>query len=182
VLALLADLVPAEQQRPLMERVLADTALTRASFYFRYYVDEAMQQAGLAERYLERLDPWREMLALGLTTTPEHPEPTRSDSHAWSAHPNYHLLATVLGVRPAEPAFRSVRIAPALGPLRRVRGRVVHPEGDIEVEFARTRRDGLQGVVTLPAGVSGVLEWGGHSVALRGGSQRIELPRVVVAR
>ena len=37
------------------------------------------------------------MLDLGLTTVPEKPEPTRSDSHAWSAHPNYGLLATVLG-------------------------------------------------------------------------------------
>ena len=63
-------------------------------------------------RYVERLEPWRGMLAMGLTTVPETPEPTRSDSHAWSAHPNYGLLATVLGVRPAEPGFRSVRIAP----------------------------------------------------------------------
>jgi alpha-L-rhamnosidase len=160
-----------------MERVLADTTLTQASFYFRFYVDEAMRQAGLAERYLERLGPWREMLALGLTTTPEHPEPTRSDSHAWSAHPNYHLLATVLGVRPAEPAFRSVRIAPALGPLRRIQGRVVHPAGDIEVELTRGGRDRLQGAVTLPAGVGGTLEWGGRSFPLHEGRQQIVLER-----
>jgi alpha-L-rhamnosidase len=178
VLALLAGLVPAEQQRALMERVLADTALAQASFYFRFYVDEAMHRAGLAERYLERLEPWRAMLALGLTTTPEHPEPTRSDSHAWSAHPNYGLLATVLGVRPAEPGFRSVRIAPALGPLQRAGGRVVHPAGDIEVEFARVGRDRLRGTVTLPPAVGGVLEWGGRTLALRTGRQQVDLGRV----
>jgi hypothetical protein len=55
---------------------------------------------------------WRGMLDLGLTTVAETPEPTRSDSHAWSAHPNYGLLATVLGVRPAKPGFKRVRIAP----------------------------------------------------------------------
>jgi alpha-L-rhamnosidase len=176
VLALLAGVVPAEQQRPLMERVLADTTITGASFYFRFYVDEAMHQAGLAERYLERLAPWREMLALGLTTTPEHPEPTRSDSHAWSAHPNYHLLATVLGVRPAEPAFRSVRIAPALGPLRRAEGRVAHPAGDIELALVAAGHR-IRGTVTLPPGVSGTFEWAGRSQPLREGRQQVVLER-----
>ena len=78
------------------------------------------------------------MLAMGLTTTPESPEPTRSDSHAWSAHPNYGLLATVLGVRPAEPGFRSVRIAPHPGPLGRAAGRVPHPLGENQVRLERT--------------------------------------------
>ena len=90
------------------------------------------------------------MLALGLTTTAESPEPTRSDSHAWSAHPNYGLLATVLGVRPDAPGFRSVRIAPHLGPLQRAEGRMPHPLGDIEVRLVRSGARGLQGEVTLP--------------------------------
>jgi alpha-L-rhamnosidase len=177
VLAVLAGLVPVEEQRPLMERVLTDPTMTGASFYFRFYVDEAMREAGLAERYLERLEPWREMLALGLTTTPEHPEPTRSDSHAWSAHPNYGLLATVLGVRPAEPGFRGVRIAPDLGPLARASGRVAHPDGDIEVELHRSGTARIYGVVTLPNGVNGVFEWGGRNLLLREGRQEVELER-----
>jgi hypothetical protein len=36
-------------------------------------------------------------------------------------------LATVLGVRPAEPAFTTVRIEPHLGRLQRAEGRVPHP-------------------------------------------------------
>lgn len=51
------------------------------------------------------------MLSLGLTSAPENPEPTRSDSHAWAAHPNYGLLASVLGVRPGSAGFRTVRVA-----------------------------------------------------------------------
>ena len=82
-----------------MERVLADTTLTPASFYFSFYVLEALRKAGLGDRYIERLAPWQVMLKLGLTSAPENPEPTRSDTHAWAAHPNYGLLATVLGVR-----------------------------------------------------------------------------------
>ena len=103
MLAILTDALPAAEQRALMERVLADSTLIPASYYFDYYVFEALRKVGLGDRYIEQLAPWRGMLALGLTSAPEKPEPTRSDTHAWSAHPNYGLLATVLGVRPASP-------------------------------------------------------------------------------
>jgi alpha-L-rhamnosidase len=114
------------------------------------------------------------MLELGLTTVPETPEPTRSDSHAWSAHPNYGLLATVLGVRPGEPGFRSVRIEPHLGPLQRAEGRVPHPLGEIDVRLARSEGGGLRVEVTLPPGLEGVFVWSGRERALRSGHQTIE--------
>jgi hypothetical protein len=156
-----------------MQRVLADSSLAQATYYFRFYLFEALREAGLADGYLRQLEPWREMLAMGLTTTPEEPEPTRSDSHAWSAHPNHGLLATVLGVRPAAPGFRRVRIAPALGQLQRASGRVPHPRGDIDVAVTRTGADGVRAEVTLPAGVDGVFEWRGRRVPLRAGRQTV---------
>jgi CheY-like chemotaxis protein len=112
VMAVLTDTVAPADQAAVMERVLSDRTLTHSTYYFSYYQLEALLKAGLGERYVDQLAPWREMLNLGLTTVPETPEPTRSDSHAWSAHPNYGLLATVLGVRPAVPGFKTVRIAP----------------------------------------------------------------------
>ncbi len=172
-LAVLAGAVPPTQRREVMERVLADSTLTRASYYFRFYLFEAMREAGLADRTIEQLAPWREMLRLGLTSTPETPEPTRSDSHAWAAHPSYELLATVLGVRPASPGFRTVRIAPALGPLGRAEGRVPHPAGDIDVRLTRRGKSGLQAVVVLPAGVAGELVWEGRTVTLHAGQQEV---------
>jgi hypothetical protein len=156
-----------------MERVLADTTLTQATYYFKFYVFEAMRQAGLADRLIEQLAPWRTMLALGLTSTPENPEPTRSDSHAWAAHPNYELLATVLGVRPGSAGFHTVRIAPALGPLQRAEGRVPHPAGDIEVALTRRPDGGLGAIVTLPAGLTGEFVWGARRVRLPSGRQEI---------
>ena len=106
VMAILVDAVPAAEQRALMERVLdGSPRSSQSTYYFSFYLLEALRKAGLADRYIEQLAPWRAMLAMGLTTTPESPEPTRSDSHAWSAHPNYGLLATVLGVRPATPGL-----------------------------------------------------------------------------
>ena len=173
VLAVLANAVSSAEQRGLMERVLADTTLTPASYYFSFYVLEALQKAGLGDRYIEQLAPWQAMLKLGLTSAPENPEPTRSDTHAWAAHPNYGLLATVLGVRPSSPGFRTVRIAPALGPLRRAEGRVAHPLGDIDVQLVRERQRGLRAEITLPRGLSGVLEWQGQSRPLREGRQII---------
>jgi alpha-L-rhamnosidase len=173
VLAVLVDAVSGAEQRGLMERVLADTTLTPASYYFSFYVLEALRKAGLGDRYIELLAPWQAMLKLGLTSAPENPEPTRSDTHAWSAHPNYGLLATVLGVRPSSPGFRTVRIAPALGPLRRAEGRVPHPFGDIDVQLVREGERGLRAEITLPRGLSGVLEWQGQRRPLGEGRQII---------
>ena len=173
VMAVLAGAVAPADQAALMERVLSDATLTQSTYYFSYYQLEALRKAGLGDRYVEQLAPWRGMLELGLTTVPETPEPTRSDSHAWSAHPNYGLLATVLGVRPAEPGFKSVRISPHLGPLRHAEGRVPHPRGEIVVRFDRTEAGGLRGEVTLPEGLNGVLEWRGKEMALRPGRQPV---------
>jgi alpha-L-rhamnosidase len=175
-LAILAGAVPSTQQRRLMERVLADSSLTRSTYYFSFYLFEAMRQAGLADRTIEQLAPWRAMLALGLTSTPENPEPTRSDSHAWAAHPNYELLATVLGVRPASAGFRTVRIAPALGPLSWAEGRVPHPAGDIDVRLTRVGVSGVRATVTLPPGMRGEFVWAGRRLPLHPGRQEIGEP------
>lgn len=172
-LAILAGAVPDRDRQAVMRRVLDDPSLVQASYYFRFYVDEAMEQAGLADLYLDRLSPWREMIRNGLTTTPENPEPTRSDSHAWSAHPNYHLLSTVLGIRPGSPGFRTVTIAPALGPLKRASGHIPHPAGTIDVELERVGADGIGGTVILPAGLSGIFVWKGEQHRLSPGSNQL---------
>ena len=173
VLAVLVDALPRGSQQRVMERVISDTTLTAASYYFSFYVLEALRKAGLAERYIERLAPWQTMLRLGLTSAPENPEPTRSDTHAWAAHPNYGLLATVLGVRPSSPGFRTVLITPALGSLRRAEGRVPHPAGYIEIRMMREGPRGVRAEIKLPPGLSGVLEWRGQRRQLSGGKRLI---------
>jgi hypothetical protein len=66
-----------------------------------------------------------------------------------------------------------VRIAPALGPLRRAEGRVPHPLGDIDVKLMREGERGLSAEVTLPRGLSGAFEWRGRRRPLREGHQII---------
>jgi hypothetical protein len=172
ILAVLEDAIPAADQPAVTKAVLADPSLTQATYYFRFYLFRAMKKVGLGDEYVAQLGPWRNMLALGLTTWAENPEPTRSDCHAWSAHPNFDLLATVAGIEPAAPGFREVAIQPHLGPLKQLKATLPHPAGDIVVSYQR-KGQGLVADVTLPEKLSGWFYWNGKKVALHGGQQRL---------
>ena len=136
------------------------------------------------------LQPWYDMIDMGLSTFAENPEPTRSDCHAWSSSPNYDFLATILGVEPDAPGFASVRIEPHPGHLNRISGVVPHPQGDIRVELRRTQpgnrnsggrnstvsgHGGLRGKVTLPGTLTGRFVWNGREIALSPGLNNINI-------
>jgi alpha-L-rhamnosidase len=174
ILAVLMDAIPAAEQQGAMKAVLTDPKLTQCSYYFRYYLFRAMKKAGLGDEYLNQLGPWREMLGLGLTTWAEKPEPTRSDCHAWSAHPNFDLLATVAGIESAAPGFGEVAIAPHLGQLKQVTASMPHPRGEIAVRYER-KGESLGADITLPDGLAGWFSWGGKKIKLHGGHQRLTL-------
>ena len=112
------------------------------------------------------------MIAAGLTTFAEEPEPTRSDCHAWSASPNYYLLATVCGIVPASPGFGSVLVEPHMGPLAQVSGGVPHPKGMIEVDFKK-KGDRITGRIVLPEGLEGTYRHGDRNLTLRSGRNEI---------
>jgi hypothetical protein len=172
ILAILEDAVPPADQAALMKNVLTDQSLTQATYYFRFYLFRAMKKAGSGDEYLDQLGPWRQMLALGLTTWAEKPEPTRSDCHAWSAHPNFDLLATVAGIEPAAAEFRQVEIRPHLGALHELKATLPHPQGEIQVAY-ECHGKSLTADVILPEKLSGWFYWGGKRVALHGGRQRL---------
>jgi len=175
------DVIPRAQQRHVLTKVLSTSdaglkaaptvpSMTAATYYFRFYLARVLDHVGMGDQYLQLLGPWKTMLSLGLTTWAESPEPTRSDSHAWSAHPNYDLLTIVAGIRPASPGFKSVTISPQVGYLKHVSAAMPVPQGKIEVEYTRTG-EGLQANITLPAGVSGVISWKGKKTRLQGHTQ-----------
>jgi len=172
ILAILEDAVPRADQAALMKAVLSDASLAQATYYFRFYLFRAMKKVGFGNQYLDHLGPWRQMLALGLTTWAEKPEPTRSDCHAWSAHPNFDLLATVAGIEPAAAEFRQVEIRPHLGGLHELKATLPHPQGEIRVAYER-RDKSFRADVVLPENVSGWFYWGGQRVALHGGHQHL---------
>ncbi len=167
-LAVLARVVEGTQARALVDRLLADKSLTQGTYYFRHYLHSAVNQVGEGDRYLGLLDEWDSMLARGLTTWAEKPEPTRSDAHAWSASPNFELFRTVLGIDSAAPGFSRVVIRPYLGALTRASGSIPHPKGEIAVALVRTGR-ALDAEVTLPPGVTGEFVWNGDRRPLPAG-------------
>lgn len=174
ILGILTDAIPPEQFEMVMHKTLEEKDITQATFYFQFYLFEALYKIGWGDRYTGLLQPWREMLDQGLTTFAEEPDPTRSDCHAWSASPNYHFLSLVCGIRPAAPDFRQVHIEPELGPLQRVEGTVPLRDGVIRVSFEREGTDKLKGVIELPEHVSGHLHWQGKEMMLRPGRTRVD--------
>jgi hypothetical protein len=176
-LAVWLDVIPREQQASVMNKVLAaDTPpMSKASYYFLYYIARALEHAGMADQYLSILQPWRQMLDLGLSTWAENPEPTRSDSHAWSSHPNYDLLRLVAGIRSAAPGFSKLVIEPHLGSLHTVKASMPHPRGGrIEVSFVKSR-EGTKAEINCPEGVEARLLWHDKSYPLHAGTQSFQL-------
>jgi hypothetical protein len=160
ILGVLYDVVPKDQQQAVLKKMLAiepgttPNGVLSASYYFRFYLARALDHAGFADQYLASLDPWRKLLPLHFSTWPETPAPTRSDSHAWSAHPIYDLLTLVAGIEPASPGFATVRIAPHLDDLPSLTATYPHPEGNIEVKYER-KGASLDATITLPGKLTG---------------------------
>jgi hypothetical protein len=174
VLAVLFDVVPKEERQGILTQVMAiepGTApggVLSCSYYFRFYLARALDHAGMGDEYLASLRPWRELLPLHFSTWPETPGETRSDSHAWSAHPAYDLLTLVAGIETAAPGFAAVRVAPHLGELTSVSATFPHPQGQIDVQLQRSGSV-IHGSVTLPSGLSGTLLWKGKEQPLHPG-------------
>ncbi|RZJ83137.1 MAG: alpha-L-rhamnosidase, partial [Chryseobacterium sp.] len=174
IMAVLSGAVPKSGEKVLLKQVLTDTTLSQSTFYYRFYLNQALKKAGMADLYYSQLKPWREMLRNGLTTFAENPDPTRSDCHAWSASPNYDFLATICGIVPDDAGFRKVLIQPALGELNEVTGQMPHPSGMIEVSFKKNK-DGIEGTVSLPINIYGRLIWKDKEIKLKPGLQQIKL-------
>jgi hypothetical protein len=174
-LAVLAGIVPRQQARSIVEKVMSDPSLAQSSIYFRAYTNATLRKVGLGDRYLDTLGPWREMLTQGLTTWAEWSGPdARSDCHAWGASPNYEFLRTVAGIESLAPGFHRVRIAPNLGGLEHITATMPHPKGEIRVDLQQ-RGGKLVGDVELPSGVSGEFDSTGGSVFLKPGKNHLKL-------
>ncbi|MEA3461494.1 MAG: DUF3520 domain-containing protein, partial [Bacteroidota bacterium] len=156
-------------------RILNDEDLVQTTLYFKFYLIQAMKEAGLADNYLGILDEWKEMISMGLTTFAETPEPTRSDCHAWSASPNYHFLSLLSGIEPASPGFKTVKIEPHPGPLKELECKIVHPKGEILVELERKGKKGITGKIIIPEGLPGRFVWRDQEIVLSSGSNKIDL-------
>lgn len=146
---------------PWPAEALASAGAARCTYYFAYYKHLATRP----DDYLEALAPWTQMIEDGLSTFAENPEPTRSDCHAWSAHPVLGFFQIVAGVESAAPGWRAARIEPRPGPLRRFDARIAHPDGELRVTFD-------DGRLAIDSPVPYELVWQGRAEQRSAGCER----------
>ena len=181
IYGILTDAIPRVDQAPVLRRIIAAdlgetpvASMAMVDYHARFYLSRAIDKAGMGDDYLQTLGAWRQMLAMGFTTTPEQAEPTRSDTHAWSAHPLYDLLTIVAGIHPGSAGFSSVRITPSPGRLNNFAATMPHEDQDIRVAYQKEQQT-AQFRIYLPPGLPGTLVWQGKQYALHAGEQTLNL-------
>ncbi|WP_430905430.1 hypothetical protein [Maribacter sp. 2-571] len=167
-LAILTD-VPGIAPSELAQNMYTDKGILRATTYHKFYTFQAYAKANNGHLILESFQPWEEALSLGMTTFPEHGTESRSDCHAWSAHPLYELPALVAGISPSTPGFKTIMIRPQDNNLKAYSATVQHAKGTIRMVKKKPNRYRI----TLPKGVAGSFEKNGKTIALRPGENNI---------
>ncbi|MCF6357894.1 MAG: hypothetical protein L3J54_08820, partial [Draconibacterium sp.] len=166
---ILTDAIPPEKQKSVLQKIFTDKSLIQTTIYFKFYLFQAMHKVGIADDYIEQLAPWQEMIDKGLTTFEEGDYDERSDCHAWGATPNYDLLATVCGIRPAAPGFKKIEIKPAFGELSFIKAKMPHQYGIIEIDLSKNSSGGISGYISIPKKTTGIFYWKGKQQILNGG-------------
>lgn len=183
-LAILCGLADGSKALDMANKMLTDETLDYCTVYFKFYLHQALTKVGLGDDYLKWLDIWRENISMGLTTWGETSDVdgTRSDCHAWGASPNIEFFRTLLGIDSASPAFKTVKIEPHLGDIKKIGGSMPHPQGEITVAY-EYKKDGkgkkapefFTAEIELPAQVSGSFVWAGKTYPLHEGKNSIEV-------
>jgi len=174
-IAILTDLFDREQEKQIAQRTIEDVSLIKASLYFKFYLFQALNKAGLGGELIGLMNEWESFLDYGFTTFPEHGINSRSDCHAWSAHPMYDIMTITCGIAPASPGFKTVEIRPNLGTLSNVSGRMPHPLGTISTNYKRLNNGKLECVIILPEQLTGELKYKGKSYQLVPGQNQYEI-------
>lgn len=148
---------------------LLNEKLPECSIFYRHYLFEVFANLKLPEKIFSGLDLWNNFIDNGFKTAPETPENKtfnqRSDCHGWGAHPIYHLISNIAGIKPAGMGFESVLIKPQMGNLKKLQVQCVHPKGMISLVLTK-KTDCLSVKITLPLGVVGKFIYGENIIAL----------------
>ncbi|MDA3963296.1 MAG: hypothetical protein PF961_21125 [Planctomycetota bacterium] len=171
-LAILCVCTPEDERRTLFTHMCAATNLERCTYYFTHYRHEAYARCGAGEMIQHELADWRALAEQGFTTTPENPEPSRSDCHAWGAHPRYHLVCSLLGLRPSAAGFARLELKPSPGSYQHLSATVPHPRGPLHAELTRDG-DTANLAITSPVPIDLVGNAGSESYPA--GSHRIAI-------
>ena len=135
------------------------------SVYAAQYLMEGLFANGAGTRALELITApsdrsWRHMVESGTTITWEawdqKYKPNQDWNHAWGAAPANLFPRFLLGATPAEPGWKSARIAPSTGGLKEAKGRIPTPRGPVEIHWIQDAAFHLK--VDLPEGMTARIE------------------------
>jgi hypothetical protein len=173
-LAIIGDVLPEDKRERAFKHLIEDKDLSRCTVYFSYYLFEAYFKMARADLFLKRLDMWRGYVDLGVTTLLEKPEneniESRSDCHAWGAHPIWFMQTGLAGIKSGAAFFKKVYIAPNPGSLSEIKSSHPHPNGWVKVDL-KFNGDKVSGEVYTP--VEGEFEYKGFKQVLTKGKNII---------
>ncbi len=117
-LAVLSGQLAPDQARKILLNAWLSPETAKTTIYFSHYLFEAAYMLKIPEIIFARLkQDWFILPEMGFKTTYETPLPTRSDCHAWGAHPLYHYYASIIGARPQALGSPEMSIHPLPGHL-----------------------------------------------------------------
>lgn len=172
-LALLSGFIPPYIEAKVSSALFSrNVKIAEATVYFSFYYFETCFKYARFDKFMERMQLWFDMKKSNLHTMLESPEPSRSDCHAWSAHPLYHYFASLFGVRPDSAGCRTVRITPMIGNLKSGQCSIPHPSGNVEISFERSGGK-VSWQITLPQALTGRFDFKTKEFVLKSGMNSI---------
>lgn len=135
VFGLLTHTIDLETGKRNLLRTIEEEGFVQCTVAMRFYLFRALEETGLYVYTDKYWDAWRNMIKMHCTTCVESEAYSRSECHAWGALILYELPSITLGVRPAAPEYKKVKIAPIPGYLTSVSGIVKTPVGEISVAW-----------------------------------------------
>ena len=140
----------------------------KATYAYMFYMLRALEKADLYELANEYIEPLRNLIDLGCTTTPEcMRDDVRSECHAWSAIAIYEFTAKVLGVKYTD---NCINIKPYVKGRSRAKGVVATPKGMVFIEW-NIVDDIFNVIIDVPATTDTVITMPDNSI-IHGGSGR----------
>ena len=173
----MSEAVTGEDARRIMKEIVENDSLNQVALFFRYYLFEALKKTGMSAHFFNELDPWHEMMKMGLTTFTEVPLNwtfQRSECHPWSTSPNIHFFSTVCGIRPLAPGYKSFEIRPEFGPLNKISATFPHPACPMVIELKR-KGEKIEGTIEIKGPYPGKFIWKNKSLDLKKGINNISL-------